>query len=163
MLCQDPCEDKSSQKTKERRKKMEKRSYFGETEAEEEKRRRAIEDIKGRGRGRGKEKPPWRPLGIGDLKIVPHECWHEDSDGGVPKYYHKADHPFTSYVGYAADELVRQNGISYDDTEDKREMNRDPEWDPRRVAQAGAKLIETLELSPTRAMCDVVGAYMGRG
>lgn len=50
----------------------------------------------------------------------------------------------------------------YDDTEEEREANRDPEWDPRAVAQAGVKLMNDEKLSPTSAMCQVVGAYMGR-
>jgi len=149
----------------------EKRNCFGETEAEEEIRRRAIEDGKGRGRGRGKEKPPWRPLGIGELKVVPHECWADgcetkngdpDCDTAIPKL--APVHCEMTMDGYAQDIIDRQDGDSYDSTEDEREANRDSEWDPNKVAEAGVNLMIELGLSPTptRQMCDIVGAYMGR-
>jgi hypothetical protein len=135
------------------------RNCFGETRKEEETRRKAGERKKGRGRGHNGQIPPWKPLT--DPKFVSCECW-EEGDTGIPRrspYHHP--NPFTSFVGYAADELDRQNG-KINNSEDEREAGRDPEWDSRRVAKAGANLMETLELASTRAMCAVVGAYMGR-
>lgn len=147
----------------------EKKNCFGETKKEEEARRRAGERKRGRGVHRGKEKPPWRPLGISSLNFVPKEAWAvhgeepQEMDTGIlkPSPYVKKN-PFTSFVAYAADELDRQNGNGYDNTEDEREMNRDPEWDSNNAAQAGVALMIKLNLTPTREMCNVVGAYLGR-
>jgi len=52
----------------------------------------------------------------------------------------------------------------HDRTEDEREANRDPEWNPNKIAEAGVNLMIELGLSPTptRQMCDVIGVYIQR-
>ena len=85
----------------------------------------------------------------GEVKI-------EELDMGFP--FHDPHDPEYHHIDL---ENIADDG-DYDNTEDEREMNRNPEWDPNKVAKAGANLMTELGLSSTRQMCDVVGAYMQR-
>jgi len=101
----------------------------------------------------------------GDNTVISKEAWMRDGenveemDTGI--FDHNPHDPNYHHIELENLENIGDDS-AYDNTEDEREMNRDPEWDPNRVAKAGANLMTKLELSPTRAMCDVVAAYMGR-
>ncbi len=102
----------------------------------------------------------------GNDTVIPKEAWAvhgeevEEMDTGIFDHdLHDPEYRHQDLENLAEEDIYPDR---HDLAEDEREANRDPEWDPNRVARAGAKLMIELELSPTRAMCDVVGAYMGR-
>ncbi len=102
-----------------------------------------------------------------DLGNVSVENWahegeveKEELDMGFP--FHDPHDPEYHHVDLENLENIKDDR-DYDGIEDEREMNRDPEWDPNKVAKAGVNLMTELGFfSPTRQMCDVVGAYMQR-
>lgn len=139
---------------------------FCHREKEEEWQRKAVAK-KREGDGRGFEGEPRQTLCTelcGNDTIIPKDAWvihgeePKEMDTGIPKpspYVRK--NPFTSYVGYASDELDRQNSNSYDSTEDEREARRRT---PQVAVDARLNLIRTLRSSLKGIMCEIVDIYL---
>ncbi len=122
------------------------------------------------GSGRGFDGEPRRTL-CTELReadaVVPAEAWavHGEFDEAEPD--NGMDTGVFGQIKHVELENLTEEDI-YPDRDDflveeEREANRDPEWNPKAVAQAGANLMIALNLNnPTRAMCNVVAAYMGQ-
>lgn len=97
----------------------------------------------------------------GDDTVIPDEAWavHGEEvgemDTGIPRPVSKNN--FSSWIGYAADEIDRQNGGSYDQTEDEREARR---RSSQVAVEARLNLIRTLGLSFKGTMCHIVDIYL---
>lgn len=99
----------------------------------------------------------------GDNTVIPDEAWciHgepvEELDMGYP-----TRDPLRRHLDL---ENISEREFfphRYDHSEEEKEANRDPEWDPNRVAEAGDKLIGMLGLFRTYQMEEIVACYMGR-
>lgn len=87
----------------------------------------------------------------GDHTVIPREAW----------LTHGEEEP--DFEGHHIDlENLPEEAFYYDRHEnlDCDEVSRDPKANQAAVVQAGSRLMDILNLSNTRAMCDVVGQYM---
>jgi hypothetical protein len=126
------------------------------------------------GTGRGFDGEPKRTACteiVGNDTVIPNEFFAEhgefdemEPDNGMDTGIFEND-PHDTCVHHQELENLSEEDFypdRHDCSEEEREANRDSEWDPNRVAQAGANLMTQLNLTPTREMCNVIAAYMGR-
>ncbi len=117
-----------------------------------------------------KEPTPFVPINRNQLNQTPLDCWGEEGETGIPKSkflnskYGTGDNHFVHVTLEGAVQDLRDSQAEIPTPEDLliEKEEEEAKWTERETcaAMAGVKLIEMLALTPTKAMCHVVGIYL---